>query len=240
MRKLIIFSALIIVIISGCATVNLGGRFSVFVNSISSPRANECRSFLLVPGNEGVELSDLQFQEYARYVTRALIEKGFVWANSDDEADIIIQCTYGISDPYSKKYSSIVPNFGQTGSTTSSSGYVSGNMYSGSSTTIPTYGITGLGVKSSSRTVYTRNLILTGYDYKKYKATQSIEMIWETVVQSTGRSGDLRGAFPVLVAASMPYISENTGKQIEIRIREYQKQVQFIRGIVEQPSSSSN
>jgi len=55
--------------------------------------------------------------------------------------------------------------------------------------------------------------------------------VWRTVVTSRGTSNDLREVFPVLVAASQPYISTNTGKQVKVILNENDRAVIEIKGL---------
>jgi hypothetical protein len=77
-------------------------------------------------------------------------------------------------------------------------------------------------------------LVLDAVDLDEYKRTQKALPIWKTTVTSTGSSGDLRLVFPVLVAASVPYIGTNTGKKVDVTIKEDDKLVVQIKGLSNQ------
>ena len=74
----------VVVLLAGCATIGQP-RFHVAVDSLAAPVAEEHRTYILLPGNEGVTWDDLQFQEYALYVMRVLNAKGFVSAEKKIE-----------------------------------------------------------------------------------------------------------------------------------------------------------
>lgn len=116
---------LLITLPVGCAMVH---TFNVDVDSISSPEAELKKRYILLSGLKNAELGDLQFKEYAQYVERALTSKGFAKANNLEEANVAIILVYGVGDPQTHVYSSLLPIWGQTGI---------------SSSTTPKYGVTG-------------------------------------------------------------------------------------------------
>ena len=71
-----------------------------------------------------------------------------------------------------------------------------------------------------SNITYFRFLVLDAIDYDEYKQSQKIVPLWQTIVTSTGSSGDLRSVLPVLVAASKPYIGNNTRKKVNFQMAE--------------------
>ena len=230
----IVLICFVIVFLSGCATF-----FHVSVDSISSPEAESKKRYILLPGLKNMEPTDLQFKEYAAYVERALTSRGFVKANNLEDANIAIFLVYGIGNPQENIYSYSLPVWGQTGASSSSTfGTINtfGNTatYSGTTTYTPKYGITGFMPIVGSYVTYFRYLVLDAVDIDQYKQTQKIVQLWQTTVTSTGRSGDFRLVFPILVAASKPYMGTNTGKKVEIRLTEDDQRVVEIKGISEQ------
>ena len=227
----LIFSTLMV----GCATRG----FHIDVDSISAPSSDTLSKYILLPSLERVEVGDLQFQEYAAYVERALVSKGYTKANGFEDADIGIFLRYGIGDPQAHQYSYLLPTWGQTdwdrtGVFSSNtygtiSSYGNTGTYSGTTTYIPTYGITGYQNISSSYTTYFRFLSLLGIDLSTYRETEEVKEVWRTTVTSTGSSNDLRLVFPILVAASKPHIGMNTGKIIKVILKETDDRVTEIR-----------
>ncbi|MBY0575656.1 MAG: DUF4136 domain-containing protein [Gallionellaceae bacterium] len=68
----------------------------------------------------------------------------------------------------------------------------------------------GWSVQSVNQTVFTRNLIISGYEAKKLQP-----QLWKTTVRSTGMSPDLRMVMLYLVAAAEPYLGKSTGGVLE-------------------------
>ena len=67
---------LVALLVSSCATVSQP-QLRVSIDSLAAPAAAEYNTYILLPGNEGVTWDDLQFQEYALYLIRALHAQGF-------------------------------------------------------------------------------------------------------------------------------------------------------------------
>ena len=191
---------------------------------------------------EGVDVDDLQFQEYAAYLTRALNKQGFAEAK-DGNNELTIFLRYGISDPSERTAS--VPIIGQTGggtstfnaNTTSNIYSSSGNSYSGNSYTsgtvykAPTYGVVGSNTYSYS--VYSRFVEIDAVDYEVYKETKKLKSVWKTTIKSNGSSGDLRRVFPVLIAAAVPHLGTNTGQAVKVTMSEQKEIVKEIKGLSE-------
>ena len=229
----IILSSIITIFLVGCAT---GSDFRVSVDSISAPETESKKKYVLLPLLENVQETDLQFQEYATYVKRALTSRGFVKVSSLEDANIAIFLAYGIGNPQEKMFSYALPIWGQTGVSSSiTSGTVTtfGNTatYSGSTTYTPTYGTTGYMPIVGLYVHYFRFLILDAVDLDEYRQTQKITQLWQTTATSTGSSDDLRRVFPILVAAIKPYLGTNTGQKVRIRLTDDDQSVLEIKGI---------
>lgn len=207
--------------------------YTVAVDSLASSSANQNRRYLLLPGNEGVTPEDLQFQEYAQYVRRALQVRGFEPATEPEEAEIAIILSYGIGDPQTQQYTYSVPIWGQTGvasSQTYGTATAFGNMatYSGTTTYTPRYGITGYTTQVGSITTYFRYALIAGYDVEVFRKTGRTVQLWRTAVTSSGSSGD-RLVFPILISAAVPYLAASTGQQVQLQLRESDDAVKVIK-----------
>lgn len=227
---------LVVISIGGCATTT-PPKFAVTVDSLAGPAAQEHRTYILLPGNEGATWDDLQFQEYASYVMRVLDAQKFVLAKSPEDADVAIVLSYGIGDPETRQYTYSLPVWGKTGVSSSqtygtATSYGNTATYSGTTTYTPSYGITGYSSQTASVTTYFRYASITGYDFRQFKESNRQVQLWRTNISSTGSSGDLRQVFPVLVAASVPYLATNTGKQVPVELLEDDDVVRAVKGEV--------
>lgn len=232
-----IFSGIFLAILvtSGCATTQ-PLRFSVGVDSLSSTNANEKKSYILLPGNKDVSEDDLQFKEFSTYVDRTLLSRGFMHATNIERADFAVFIVYGVGNPQDHQYSYSLPIFGQTGVSSSTtygqlSMYGNYGTYSGTTRYTPTYGVTGSSSRSGSFTTYFRFVVLDAIDMAEYRNNKKEVQLWKTTMTSTGRSGDLRQVFPILVAAAKQYIATNTGKKVNVDIDEEDDLVIEVKGI---------
>ncbi len=90
-RLLLLFSALLL---AGC-----GSYYHVSVDSLRDVQQPAGTRYLLVPGNEGVEESDLLFREVVRLVTPAFQAKGYTIVTDENAADNIAKISYWMEDP---------------------------------------------------------------------------------------------------------------------------------------------
>jgi len=219
-------------LLQGCA---VGPSYHVNVDSISAPNLSSGMKYILLPGSKEVEEGDLQYQEFSSYVVKALESKGYLKAKNFQAAEVAIFLGYGIGDPVTQQYTYSLPTYGQTGvSSKNTSGTINsyGNTtsYSGTTTYTPSYGVTGSTTHTGSRTTYFRYMYLNAVDLGEYRKTKKEKQLWKTTVTSSGSSGDLRQVFPILVAASKPYIGINTGKKVQVSIQESDPRVIEIKG----------
>jgi len=233
MRNLLF--ALLSALVAGCATTGQP-NFNVAVDSLASLDAASKKTYLLIPGNDGVTWDDLQFQEYATYLMRVLTAQGYMSAESAEDADLVIILSYGIGDPETHQYSYSLPTWGKTGvssANTYGTATTYGNTTSVNATTTytPTYGVTGYNTYTGTQTTFFRYAFITGYDFEKYKETEKQVKLWQTTVTSTGSSGDLRRVFPILIGASAPYLGTNTGQKIDVSLQEADKVVKAVKGL---------
>jgi hypothetical protein len=216
-----------------------GPSFVVYVDSINNGQIPLKKTCYIISGVEDVEASDLQFKEFKAYIICGLAENGIYTTEDPDTAEATLLVAYGIGEPEEHIYSYSQPIYGQTGvssSHTSGTVYNYGNTgtYSGTTTYTPSYGVVGAVPMTGSYITFTRWLDLRAVDMDQYKKDETVNVLWETRITSTGSSGDLRQVFPVLVAAASPHFGENTGKQIKITLHENDKVVKVIRGLVTQ------
>lgn len=226
--------AMCVALLSGC-TMMQPRRFISSVDSLAQADATVKKRYILMPGNKNVVVGDLQFQEFAAYIDKALTEKGFVKTNTYEEADVAVFLTYAIGDPQTHQYTYSFPTWGQTGAASSHThGTVSsyGGMatYSGTTTYTPTYGVTGSTTHVGRRTTYTRFLLLDAYDVATYIKENKMNQVWKTSVISTGSSNDLRLVVPYMITAMKPHLGTNTGRKVEVEVRADDPAVQLLRG----------
>lgn len=227
MKTIKIFSALFLIILTGCSTMGTvsPSQFYISVDSIASKSGESGKSYLVLPGNEGEKERDLQFLEFSGYLAKALNAKGYTSAASPEDADLAVFLSYGIGDPRTHHYSYSFPTWGRTGvsSTTSLVATKTGEgktVYSAYTSYRPNYGITGYETYTGSRVTFSRFIVITAYDYKEFKRTGERVEVWKTTVISNGASDDLRRIFPVMITASESYLGTDTGHKVYVSFNE--------------------
>ena len=196
----VVFFVLLIIGLIGCATVTQP-KYHIQVDSIASIEAASKKTYILLPGNQGVTWDDLQFQEYAMYLMRLLHAQGYVLAKSPEQANLAIILSYGIGDPQTRQYTYTLPTWGQTGVSSSSTfgtATTFGNTTSLNATTTytPTYGVTGYNSYTGTETTYFRYAFISGYDFDKYKKENKQVQLWQTTITSSGSSGGFKASLP--------------------------------------------
>ncbi|HOX87441.1 MAG TPA: hypothetical protein PKW76_14595 [bacterium] len=211
-------------------------EYNVEIDGLASVDAKDYKTYILLPGNEGITWGDLQFQEYANYVMRVLSVHGYQPAEKAEDADVAIILSYGIGEPQTKHFTYTLPQWGQTGvysSSTSGTATNYGNWttFRTKTTSIPSYGITGYTSHVGSVTTYFRYVYLTAYNFIIFKESSKQIQLWQTTITSQGKSGYLREVFPILISAAAPYLGKDTGKRIEIEISDSDEVVKAVKGI---------
>jgi len=207
------------------------------VNSLAAPDAGSKPRFVLLPGGSDNPENQLQFKEYARYIEKILLSRGFQKATSIADADVAIFLSYGIGGPETRQYTYQMPVWGQTGVSSSNtygtvSSYGSGySTFSGTTTYTPTYGITGYSTHIRSQTTFTRFMLLDAYDVATYKHKKKMLQLWRTDVVSVGKSNDLRVVFPYMAVAMEEYVATDTRGKVPVKIRQSDPEVESLLSI---------
>lgn len=217
-----------IVLLSGLfflAGCSLSPVYKVDISSIDSPVAQGAQSFVVMPSSSDVNVDDLQFQEFARYVSDVLEKEGFSKASERDVPDMVIFLSYGVSQPRVKQYSQAVPLYGRTGThaVTQTTEIKSDD---GSSKTVhrtqyrPSYGVTGYTSQLRSVTTYLSDIELVAVDYALFKEDGRRKQLWKTSIATESESNDLRHLFPIMLVAAKNYIGKNTEQKIRVEVGE--------------------
>jgi len=206
-----------------------GDTFWTSVSGLSAQAPSPGTTYFLKHASNPATDITLQFREYASLVERTLRSKGLVRVLDSDQAQLVVLLDYGIGDEKrtSRVYS--VPTFGQTGNTAT---YNPGVSYRGqvqippSVTNTPTMGVTGSSTGSVVDSSYDRWLKLTAISSPEFKTNGTIRELWQVDVKSTGSSNDLRRILPIMVYAAREYIGVNTGKAVDIKVKDGKKDFQ--------------
>jgi hypothetical protein len=167
-------------------------------------------SFAMLPLQD--QEGSLEHKSYASLVKEELITKGYIEKPVED-ADVIVFMNYGIDNGHEEISS--YPIWGQTGtSSTYTTGNVTayGNMatYNATTTSTPTYGVTGTGVSSHMK--YKRFLTVELVDNKTFLLTKKIQKIYEGKVTSEGSSSTIAPVMPAMIKSLFEDFPGKSGK----------------------------
>jgi hypothetical protein len=151
----------------------------------------------------------LEFQSVSNYLLKKLAESGYVPVQAGSQSTYVAYITYGIDN--GKTTTSSVPLYGQTGGGTSfSSGTVSSGTksgsYSGTTTTMPTYGL--VGVMPVSGTEFKRAVNIDVF--KRTSATPI--KVYEMKGISTGSCGNINAILFSIVDGMFKNFPGENGK----------------------------
>ena len=204
-------------LLTGCETyqpAKVVVIYEIDVNGYADSTYNGGKSFFILPGNE-VSVGSLEFREFAGCVARGLSRVGFTEATNAMHADLIVLLVYGIGERQQQTQVRQMPIWG-----------LSGGSANYSSTTYGLYGSTrtegvisqplrpeiiGTVPRYDTETTYLRWVNLKAFDMQKYQRDKQEVEVWNTTIQSRGRSGDLRAVFPYMIAGSYQAFGRNTG-----------------------------
>lgn len=232
---------LIIYFLTSCASMyntTSNDRYVVEVDAYGNDSYLNSKKYIIASGDSTVNESNLQYIEFSDYIKKILASKGYTETQDWDEADLMIFFKYGISDPETFQQTYAVPTWGQTGvSSTTTRGNVNVNPYGNNidynqtTTSNPTYGITGTRNVSQTYTKYFRYVTLTAYDLNLYKENEKEKIVWNTIITSDGSSDDLRKVIPYMVTVGASYIGKSSGEKKSLEIYGNDERVNQLKGI---------
>ena len=216
MRFLKIITFLMVAIVTGCATstpVVVTNNTAFYVDTYS-PKG----SITVVSGEADVNNS-LEFAAYKKKFELKLSTAGYNIEKDSNKADYIALVAYGIDNGNSSAITT--PIFGQTGGgTTYSSGTVSGTggsvNYSGSSYTMPTYGV--VGSSTGSVTTYSRAIALDIVEASSFKEGSPTK-VYEGRAKSRGTCSVFAEVFDEILEAMFSDFPGENGRNSKHTIR---------------------
>jgi hypothetical protein len=227
---------LIIALFTSCATTSIRNsdlqKFVIQVDSYGDDSSIIGKTCYLLLADSTINKNDLQYVEFNNLLRKLFTQKGYKIVDSISLANVIILYNYGISDPKTQNYTASIPVWGQTGiSSTSTIGNIyfspySNNInYNQTTTRTPSYGVTGFNNVQGSYTTYLRFLNLISFDLDYYIKNKSEMRLWQTTIQSSGSSGDLRKIFPYMLIGAQDFVGHSSGEKKEITLFENDQRV---------------
>ncbi len=220
------------IVISGC-----NSTYSFKVDAINNPdpTVKELKSYKIVSSNAQINEEDLEFKEVSHYIKTALSGKGYYEAPDLQKADMVIDVSYGVSEPQTDFKTKTSPIYGRSGG-----GYRSistpvidknGKVRYVNSTVFTPPRVEMIGVQEQIVPIitYEKYLRMTSRDNREVENNESPTQVWSIYVKNKDESEDLRKYVPLMAAAALPYVGENTENQQEIKIKEEDDIVDFVK-----------
>ena len=219
-------------VITGCSSTY---SFKVDAINNSDPNVKELKSYKIVSSNVQINEEDLEFQEVSQYIKTALSGRGYYEASEIDNADMVIDVSYGVSEPQTDFKTKTSPIYGRSsgGFKTISTPVIdrNGNVRYVNSTVYTPSRLEMIGVQEQIIPIitYEKYLRMTSRDNRDIVNKESPTQVWSIYVKNKDESEDLRKYVPLMAAAAIPYVGENTENQQEIRIKEEDDIVDFVK-----------
>ncbi len=204
------------------------------VDSIADKSVGLGESFIVVSGNPDLHEGNLRFIEAKNYVVKAMEGKGFYESRSLQNADMILEINFGVGDP---REVLDVTHYPQTYWTHGRSYSVSVPVRNANGKVIgferrifrePSRSYTHWEERIQRVTLYDKSLELKAFDNRTGNSVQAAEL-WGVNVRNTDTSPDLRYYLPLMLAAAIPYIGENTGVIQTVQLTDTDPEVLFLR-----------
>lgn len=218
-------------LVGGCTNA-----YTVKVDSLAKPKAEESVSYKIVNKNPAVSEDSLRYKEAAAHVRTALSGKGLYEAPDPEKADLIVALDYGVGPPQSRMEPVSEPVYLQLPGQIRVERMQVGTDRNGN----PVYQTVTVQDPPRTEFVGYREYLVTVTVYEKYLRLNAAENkpaaegrppteIWTVDITSEGESRDLRKALPILAAASIDYVGVDSKGQKTVRIKDTDKDVAFIK-----------
>jgi hypothetical protein len=203
--------------LAGCAT-KVGTTKTVYYADEHAQRGS-----ISVVAHDSKLNNSLEFSPKRKVIEKYLTNVGYRVVDENSNPDFIAFVSYGISNGETE--TSSVPIFGQTGGgTTYHSGsvnsYGSFGNYSGTSYTMPTFGI--VGSQTVSNTYYTRNIAID-IVLASSLGNESPKKMYEIRGKSVGSCAVIESVFESITAAMFEDFPGENGKPKNVQIEWIEK-----------------
>ena len=202
--------------IAGVAAFLTGGCASTYtfkVDAINNPEVEGLYSYKIVSTNPEVSEEDLEFKEAAEYIKTALSAKGMYEAPDVEHADMIIDLSYGVGEPQVEFKTYYQPVNGEW-------------IHRGKLFRVE---LVGMEERVVPITVYEKHIRLTSLDNTQSDESEGPVQAWSIYVKNKDQSDDLRKYLPLMAAAAIEYLGENTDSQQEIKVKKGDESVSFVK-----------
>lgn len=231
-RRIVAPGAILVAgLFSGCVTTH-----EVKVDSLAKPKVDNAVSYEIKNRNVTVTDDSLRYKEAAGYVKTALSGKGLYEAPPGTKPDLVVDLDYGVGPPQTKREIRSEPVYITVPGQVRTERVQVGNDSQGrpiyQTITVqdpPTTEFAGFREYVVVVTVYEKYLKLSAKENKEASEGRPAQELWTVDVTAEGESRDIRKNLPVLVAASIEYIGQDTQGQKTVRIKDTASDIAFVK-----------
>lgn len=203
--------------------------FAVTVNAMAANDHADLRSYILLPANNDLDPKSQMFREFAGILDRALQSQGFVAAANREDAQLAILLSYGMSEFLVQGDSYVRAISEDTGVHHS---YEGARLLDSKSEIgyFPTSSQKVTGYRTVTRTsiMYAQHVAVAAINPRELGRYENPQQHWSLKLSCSDKRGDLRQAFPVMLAAGLPHLASDPGKELYLEIHETNETVQML------------
>jgi hypothetical protein len=207
--------------------VGCGRQLSVSVDAAATPEAHSDMRFTMVTDIPHIPLTNPDYVAISKAVARALTTQGFEAAKSADDSNLVVVIDWLVGDP-KVHYRHIGAD-----AAVQVSGAAAGTkgMPAGGTSNAGSFGF-GTDPQDGVVVNYLMTFTIKGVDRSAYLADPAAKPLWSIVLSADGETDSAGVVAPQMVAAGMPYITQNAGKQ-KVRLGATQDEVKYVRGDIQ-------
>ena len=229
----LLFGALLGALMGGCNTT-----YEMEVDAIKNPQVQDAESYVIVPRDPEQDVNDLRYKETVNYIKTALSSKGMYEAIDPLEADMVIEVDYGMEPPRREFKVVEEPVFATIQQPDTIQTVQQRDPKTGR---VITYTVRIPGRRSRELVGYQERLVSVVVNEKYMELTAKENMletissdvpaqeIWSVRVRNYDENDDLREYLPIMAASVADYVGEDTGNNQNVRLKENDEVVQFIK-----------
>ena len=222
----------------GCANSSYNVQVDAITQAPGSGPTAPPQSYQIRVNNPNVDEDSLHYKEVAGYVKTALSGKGMYEAAPAGKADMVIEIDYGMETPRVKFETEAAPLVYLQQD--EGIHYQEVLVYAGPNNPVGFKTVESPGTPARVEMLQTERRVRPVIVYEKYLkvSARSNQVtvegrappeVWSVNVSSEDESKELRKYLPILASATADYIGTNTKQEIEVKLKEGDEVVGFIR-----------
>lgn len=197
-----------------------------FVDSYGNEKEDIQKTVIILPYDSTMLENYLQYEQFARYVTKEISTKNYQVVGQIDSANLVIFIKYGTSDKELFERDVYLPIYGQTGNavyttfTNKDLRFYPGAIIQNSlSQTFrnPEYGISGSAPYKTSEYFYSHYLIISAFNKLTMATDFKRSLKWKVISKIETQDRDIRRQFPYLVISAGQFMGKDSKQELLIQ-----------------------